>query len=261
MDSKTCAQHEETVKELYQDETVAKNYVDRRFEWAWSRLLHEKQVAVVNNVIAEHKITSALELAPGPARLTVHINGLESGVMVEASSEMVDVARERLEAAGRASTWDLRNGNAFELDKIFADGSTFDLAFTFRFIRHFETDERERLYGQIHNRLNPGGFLVFDVVNKPWREKLDAKRKNRPSDALPVYDCTFTEREICRELEDNGFDVIDLHPTIRHMGLQSSFSYRCGKRLPGLAWTTVNVLEKIPSRNPLEWVVVCRRRD
>ena len=90
------ARHENTVKPLYQDETVAKKYIENRFNWSWSRKLHLTQAAVINDAIARHNLDTALELAPGPARLTTEVTGINEGLMIEASAEMIDVARARL---------------------------------------------------------------------------------------------------------------------------------------------------------------------
>jgi SAM-dependent methyltransferase len=254
--SKAPAQHEDSVKSLYQNEKVAENYIQNRFAWAWSRLLHETQVRVLNDAIEKNRIETALELAPGPARIAPDLKGIRAGIMVEASEPMIDVARRRIDAKGLGGVWDIRHGNAFDLAPL---GRTFDFAFTFRFIRHFQADDRKRLYAQIAGRLNPSGLLVFDVVNRPVREKLDAKEKPAQGENLPVYDATYTAEEFRDEMRANGFEVTALHESIRHFDAQSWLSYHVGPRLPGVAWGLVKALEALPARNPLEWVAVCRK--
>lgn len=249
------AQKEESVKSLYQDDKVAENYIKERFSWAWSRLLHETQVRVLNQVLREHHLETALELAPGPARIAPDLRGLKSGLMVEASEPMIEVARRRLAAKGLDRIWEIRHGNAFDLASV---ERKFDFAFTFRFLRHFEDGDRQRLYREIAGRLNPSGWLVFDVVNRPVRERLDARQA--PSQgALPVFDVTYTAEEFRREMAANGFEVVELHEVIRHIDVQSWLSCTVGPRSSWLAWNLVRLMEMVPTPNPLEWVAVCRK--
>lgn len=249
------AQKEETVKSLYRDDKVAESYIKNRFAWAWSRLLHETQVRVLNDVIRQFGFQTALELAPGPARIAPDVQGLQSGVMVEASKPMIDVARRRLTEKGLDQVWEIHHGNAFELAPL---GRTFDFAFTLRFIRHFEEGDRSRLYREIAGRLNSSGVLVFDVVNRPVRERLDAKAKPSP-DSLRVFDAMYTAEDFRREMAANGFEVLKLREVVRHMGVQSWLSYRLGPKLTRLTWSLVCAIDKVPTRNPLEWVAVCSK--
>lgn len=253
------AKHENTVKALYRDENVAENYIDNRFKWSWSKLLHDKQVSLLNRVINEREIQSALELAPGPARLTTEINGIKNGLMIEASEEMVAVAKRRLKEKDLQNTWGIKAGNAFDLSGI---KQKFDLAYTFRFIRHFDHSERSRLYTEIFSCLEQDGILVFDVVNKPTRERIDAiesKNNTGNSDKLSVYDIAYNEYEFCNEMKDHGFDVLQLVPIIKHYFLQSWISYKFDRRLPMLTNTTVQLIEKLPTNYPLEWIAVCKK--
>src|SRR5262249_17496085 len=61
-------------------------------------------------------------------------------------------------------------GNAFQLP---FDPKSFDLVYSFRFIRHFHSADRQRLYAQLKQVLRPGGYFMMDAVNerasKPWR--------------------------------------------------------------------------------------------
>lgn len=253
------AKHENSVKTLYQDKNVAEKYIDNRFKWSWNRLLHESQVRFLNQLIQDKKIESALELAPGPARLTTEITGIKRGKMIEASEEMIEVASRRLKDNNLDHVWDLNVGNAFDLSGI---DQTFDLVYTFRFIRHFEEQDRNRLYSEIKSCLAKNGLLVFDVVNKPTRNKIDniesANRVNNP-EKLPVYDVTYNKIEFKQEMMSHGFKVLDLYPYINHYFLQSWISYKFDLRIPKVSNKIVQLLEKIPSSTPLEWIAVCQK--
>jgi SAM-dependent methyltransferase len=270
------------VKALYQDTKVAEDYIQDRFTWSWSRLLHDRQVRILNETIRKHGIRRALELAPGPARLSTQVEGLERGLAVEASAEMLEVARRRVKEKGLEKVWELREGNAFDLSSV---EETFGLVYTFRFVRHFAVEERERLYREILARLEPSGLLVFDVVNRPVTERLRAKkdgrarqsrgedaRREEPGDeraenagageyqSLPVYDALYTEDELRAEMDAAGFDVVSLRPILRHFELQAWISYRGDARLRALSNLVVRLLEAVPGGAPLEWVAVVRKR-
>ncbi len=276
------ARHESSVKTLYQDTKVAEDYIQDRFTWSWSRLLHDRQVRILNATIRKHGIRQALELAPGPARITTQVAGIERGVAVEASAEMLAVARRRIREKGLEKVWEFREGNAFDLSSV---EETFGLVYTFRFIRHFADEERERLYREILSRLAPSGLLVFDVVNRPVTEELRANRHARASQtpqrgtgreesadrdtaktdpveyrSLPVYDALYTEDEFRAEMDAFGFDVVSMRPILRHFDLQAWISYRGDKRLRPLSSLAVRFLEVMPGGAPLEWVAIVRKR-
>jgi len=250
------ARHEETVKGLYQDTEVAQNYIDERLRWSWWRHLHQMQVAKVNRVIARRRPARVLEIAPGPARLTAEVSGVSDGVMVEASPQMIEVATGRLEEAGRMAGWRIHEGSAFELDAV---GGGFDFCYTFRFIRHFEAPERERMYREIHRALNPGGLVMFDLVGRELRDKIEAA-KGGESRGLDVYDATYSDAsEIGAEMAAVGFETVELTPVLKHFFLQSAISYTLDHRLPAISRVLVNALDGVPSSHPLEWIGLFRK--
>jgi len=251
-----CEEH--SVAALYQNAEVAEAYVGKRFAFSWSRLLHETQVAEINGVIDKYHPETTIELAPGPARLTTEIRGIRKGVLIEYSQEMLAQAKRRLEVRGLEPLWEVRHGNAFHLED---QRLQCDFLYTFRFIRHFMAEDRTRLYRNIHSCLKLGGLLMFDVVNKSVRQKLDANKDSKPSGELDVYDMTYSVEEFSQEMTTHGFTVIFLKPVIRHFALQSWMSYMLDHRIRKWADGLVQLLEKIPSSNPLEWIALCRKID
>jgi hypothetical protein len=246
------------VASLYQDGSVAGNYLDERLRFSWQRLLHEKQLAALNRIIASYSPVRILELAPGPARLSVSLKGVRQGVMVENSEEMISIARKRLRDSGLDQSWRIIHGNAFDLDALIEESSC-DFCFTFRFIRHFRLKDRERLYGLLRHRLTPNGLLMFDVVGKSMRGRIEAKQKGQASRGLCVYDVSYSEADFQKEMEDNGFKVIFMDPVVRCFNLQSWLSHKFDDILNGLTMTAVSLLEKFPSRHPVEWIALCQR--
>ncbi|GJL58139.1 MAG: hypothetical protein NPIRA03_09960 [Nitrospirales bacterium] len=249
---------EQNVAGLYQDTQVAESYCQRRFAHSWSSLLHRKQVTEVNRALAQFQPGDTVELAPGPARLTTEIRGVQRGIMVEYSHEMLTVAQKRLSEAGLASRWDLRHGNAFDLQSM---DIHCDFLFTFRFIRHFIMSDRIRLYKQIHHCLRPGGYFIMDVVNRIMRERIEAQSSKKSKNELPVYDMAYTPCEFEDEIEEHGFVVRRLIPVIKHFGLQSWVSFTLDHRIASLAYVTVAILERVPSLEPLEWIAVCQKME
>jgi hypothetical protein len=176
--------------------------------------------------------------------------------MVEYSEEMLDVARTRLQAAGLSDVWEVRRGNAFDLG---SSPVPCDFLYTFRFIRHFQADERVRLYQGFRKCLAAGGLLMFDVVNTVIRQRLDAREPERPAGDLPVYDVTYAPEEFRTEMNTQGFEVVRMIPIVTHMASQSWISCTLDPRLPQMSRLLVRLLERLPSANPLEWIAVCRK--
>jgi ubiquinone/menaquinone biosynthesis C-methylase UbiE len=249
------AQDEQSVRVLYEDVDVAETYIHQRFDHAWGKLLHQKQVAEINKVLREAKPKTVLEIAPGPARLATELKGVRHGVMVDNSAAMLAFAKRRLQEVGVAHLWEVEQGNAFELEKF---QSRFSLLFTFRFIRHFRLDERARLYRGAGAGLQPGGLLIFDVVNKTLRDQLDAQYPRKARE-LEVYDATYTSNAFHREMEEYGFKILRLTPVLNHFFLQSWISHRLGYRFPVLSTLLVRFLENVPSQQPLEWIALCQK--
>src|SRR5919198_1318620 len=171
MNSGSQASDEASFALLYNDMEAAEQYIRRRFNLSWSRLLHQSQVAEINRVIRERRPTRIVEIAPGPARIATDLQGVRNGLMIDSSQHMLMLAKRRLEIAGLGSVWQLRQHNAFDLDAL---ENQVDLLYAFRFIRHFKRYDRARLYRGIHASLKPNGFFMLDVVNRIVRQKLDA---------------------------------------------------------------------------------------
>ncbi len=249
------ARHEGSVRELYQDEAVARKYIDERLGHAWWRHLHDIQVGEVNRALAQVEPDEVLEIAPGPARLAPDLRGVKRGLMIEASPQMIEVAAGRLKEHGLDSVWDIEEGNAFDLSPI---ERQFDLAFTFRLIRHFEAEERTRIYEQVAARLRPGGLFVFDVVNRTVRKRLDAR--SGEGSGLDVFDALYADRaEVAAELSPCGFELVSLTNVLNHFDVQSTLSNKLDDRFFGAVLTVIRWIDALPSANPLEWVATFRR--
>lgn len=253
------ADKEAAIAAIYEDEAVARSYLEKRLKFSWQRVLHEKQVDMLNRAIANCRPSGILELAPGPARLAVELRDIRRGVMVENSQEMIAIARDRLGRRGLDRIWTIIDGSAFELDKLLA-GQSFDFAYSFRFLRHFRTMEREELYLLIRDRLTQRGMLMFDVVSSVTRDAIEGKNESRAADAIAIYDVSYTAPEFRAEMERNGFEVVSMAPVIRRFGLQSWLGHKLDDVAPRVTRRLVRWLEQIPSTAPLEWIALCRKQ-
>jgi SAM-dependent methyltransferase len=257
MRQESRAHDESSVAALYQDTAVASTYMRKRFNHSWSQLLHQSQVAAVNQVIRQYQPATILEIAPGPARIAAELQGVQQGFMIDYSEPMLAVAKQRLSRAGLDVIWQILHYNAFDLPELHYQC---DLLYTFRFLRHFELAERARLYHSIHSSLKPGGLFMLDVVNRQVRECLDAKMPNTSNGELQVYDVTYTPQEFHREMEAYGFSVISMIPVVRKFDLQSRLSYTFDHRSPKFSKLFIRFLECLPSKNPLEWIALSYRQ-
>jgi len=235
------------IKEAYQGLDVAQRYVDDRFVGALHRLLHETQVRVVQSLIDRISPANILEIAPGPGRVTRDLRHSARYVCLEYNQGMIEVGRR---STGEGVQW--VRGDAFHLPL----APPFDLACSFRFIRHFRAEDRRRLYAQVHDLLRPGGYLVFDAVNAPVSRPLRAK----DPDQYPIYDVLFESvDEVRADLAPSGFELISTTPVQKAFRLQYRIQCLVGPRSESLCRFLVRAAEALSHGPPLEWVVVCRR--
>jgi ubiquinone/menaquinone biosynthesis C-methylase UbiE len=239
---------ESEIQQSYRDPAAAEAYVGRRFASELMALLHERQVEAVNRVLRETSPKATLEIAPGPGRITRDVAAAGSLVCLEYNEAMIAEGRR---ACGDHVRW--VQGNAFELP--FAEGE-FDFAYSFRFIRHFHREDRDRLYAQIRRVLQPGGWLVVDAVNAA----VSAPLREADPDSYPIYDKLYRdENELRTELADAGFEVVRLEPVQRWFTLQAKAQNLLGPRSSLLCRAAIRGLERLPVKKNLEWIVTCRR--
>ena len=213
---------------------------------------------IINRIIRSYRPRRVLELAPGPARLSTEVIGFETGCLCDINIEMLAVARTRVMHATRTGQrlrndgkWHIATGDALSLPF----NRTFDLVYTFRFIRHFEHPIRATVYHQIHSLLKPGGIFVFDAVNAHISRPL---RATDGEAQYPIYDELYERDTLVAEMTRHGFHVLSLLPVMRHASLQRSIQIHLGSRSYRIAKYLIQWCEYLPGP-PLEWVVVCQK--
>lgn len=237
---------ENEIQDAYRDRETAAKYVRDRFANPLYRILHEKQVRAVQRVIDRERPQAVLEIAPGPGRVTRDIRPAGRLVCLEYNEGMI--AEGRAACGGKA---EFVQGNAFALP--FA--GPFDLVYTFRFIRHFHREDRERLYAEVRRVLRPGGYFVMDAVNVRVSKPL---RDARPEE-YPIHDELYTPDQLRAELAAAGLGPVALEPVQRRYRLQGRSQMLIGPRANWLNNLVIRGLEMLPARDGLEWVVTCRR--
>jgi ubiquinone/menaquinone biosynthesis C-methylase UbiE len=234
---------------FYQDRDVVSSYLRRRTAQPLNGLLHRGQVDFLNRVIAERRPARVLEIAPGPARLTAELAFAGTGLAVDASPQMLALARERLR--DRPGTWGIARGDAFGLPV--ADHSI-DLVYTTKFVRHFQRPDRTRLYAEIRRVLRPNGAFVMDAQN---RAVSLPHRQRKGLEKYPIYDVLYDLPELLAELQAEQFRVARVAGLVRHFAVQSRLNWLRHLRLGRLAAALVRAVEWVPGRAPSTWMVLC----
>lgn len=239
------------IREAYRDERVAREYIDQRFREPIGALLHDRQAAMVKRLVGTLQPSAILEIAPGPARLTVELASVfrGNGVVLDASAQMLGLARERMAASGHR-TWGYVHGDAFQLPF----NKCFDLVVMFRLIRHFDETARTRLYAEIKRVLHPRGVLVFDAVNR----RAQAAFRARYPEQFTHFDALLMPDEIRDELSRSGFGEIQLAGVQQRYALLHRLQVLVAPRSRALARAAMEVVDRAGGGEPSEWVVTCR---
>jgi ubiquinone/menaquinone biosynthesis C-methylase UbiE len=233
------------IQSIYRGRSVAKRYVRERFTDELNRLLHNRQVAVLQALIERARPTRILEIAAGPGRLTRDLRPIGPLMCAEYNEGMLEEGRR---ICGDHVRWIRSDGFRLPVRE------AFDLVYVFRFIRHFRRRDRFRLYAEVRRVLKPGGFFAIDAVN----ERVSRPLRERHPEQYPIYDELYTAERLRTELHEAGFDVTLLEPVQKYYRWQ----YRSQVFLGRAAWLNrciIRTLERLPRRHGLEWVVVCRR--
>ena len=242
------------IRDAYSGDEVATQYVDRRFRDPIGEVLHAAQARFLLDVIRAERPARVLEIAPGPARLSVETAAAIEGrmVLVDSSEAMLNEGRRRLAHRTRRR-WDFVRGDAFALPV----HGPFDLVYSFRLVRHFQQEDRQRLYGQVASALDRGGLFAFDAVNRTVAERVRAQGS---VEQYPIYDALLAPGQLQDELDRAGFDLVSLCGVQKRYAVLFTLQVLVAPRSRRLALAAMRALERCPGGQPLEWVVLCRKR-
>ena len=241
----------ERIQIFYQRHDVAKDYIQSRYgRDPFGRAFHERQARLLRKVVSRQRVRKLLEIAPGPARLTVYASATEYAYGVEQSAAMLHFAKARLAEFG-VDGWRLVRGDAFHLP---LGEDTFDFVMCFKLIRHFARDDRLALLAETRRVLQPGGHLLLDVVNEPANSWLYDKWGVQ---GRRIDDYWFTEETFRAEMCDAGFRVVTMYPVHPALPLQFYTWAYLWRLSPWAAQVVSRALEVITPRAPLEWMALC----
>jgi SAM-dependent methyltransferase len=243
----------EAIGRAYQDERLANEYLESRYESDdLLKLIHQNQLRILHKLLRSPAPHRVLEIGCGPARITAELPEVQCGIALDQSDAMLRIAEQRL-AERNLRGWKLVRGNAFDLE---FNEAEFDVVFTFKLLRHFDYAHRQKILKEIRRVIVPNGRLLFDAVNAPACEWLHHKWGLTHS---WIDDFHFTPHELCKEMQEQGFRVVHLHPVHRPVVGQYLLSTRMQSRMPKSAMIFANrALNSLPFGMPLEWVAECR---
>ncbi|MFI5396476.1 MAG: class I SAM-dependent methyltransferase [Candidatus Binatia bacterium] len=240
--------HPADLKEYYQDREVVGAYMQRRTGEPLNGVLHRRQVGFLNRTVAQRSPDAVLEIACGPGRLTAAMQGVRFGVAIDASPAMLETAQRQMN--GQAAGWSFLRSDAFVLP---FRSESFDVVYTLRFVRHFQLDDRQRLYAEVRRVLRPQGIFVVDAMS---REVSYPYRLRRGLEHYPIYDALYRQDEIEAELQAAGLRAIEVEGILKHTSLQRPLNRLRRLRLGWLATALISILEYVPSRQPSAWMIV-----
>src|SRR5438552_10303649 len=84
------------LRSYYQNREVAGTYMRRRTGQPLNGVLHRRQIRFLNRTLAQRSSRMVLEIACGPGRLTAAMRGLDQGVAIDSSAEMLETAQQRM---------------------------------------------------------------------------------------------------------------------------------------------------------------------
>ncbi len=153
-----------------------------------------------------------LDIGCGTGSLTLRCAGRAARVTgIDISPQMLDMAREKVEAAGLEDQIELREMSAIDLDEAFGDGS-FDAIVSSLVFSELSEDEQGFVLRECHRLLRDGGRLVIadEVVPRSWPLRLLSRVLRLPLVVL-TYILTQTTTRAVAGLEEKiagaGFAV------------------------------------------------------
>lgn len=199
------------MKEYYSEQAEAVIYREKRFQQFPMNVYNHMERQAIKLVLEAHqsKCSGQLELldiAAGDGRISEVLYEYGNTTLIENSANMLQIIMDALKTNPNHYSISMINDDFLNMDNdIYVNH--FDIATTFRFIRHFEYQQRCNIYAKISKLLKTDGLLIFDVPNKYTEVML---RNKLGWDQFNIYDVFWTKESIDKELKLNGFELRNL---------------------------------------------------
>lgn len=237
------------LRKYYSKNSIARKYIRKRFLSPLGKYIHYKQVSIINLYIKYYNAKTILDMACGPARLSKDIKGFDKAIGLDTSTEMLDLAKKL-----KLKDWLFLKRDAFATK---FKTCSFDLVYSFRFVRHLKFKERVKIYKEIKRILKKGGLFIFDAVNYDKDYRI---RKRVGFNKYPVYDKLYKKEELINELKKAGWNNIELVPYIHNLYTITFISKITSKlRINKIGLDLIKRLGDLRIGQPLEWIVICQK--
>lgn len=227
------------LKNYYTAQSETITYREKRFEHFPMNVYNQMELQAVQSVLDKHSSglsnqMELLDIAAGDGRITETLYDHGYITIIENSSNMIQIIMDTLKANLEENFVTMIKADFLDMD-LDNFNNHFDIATTFRFIRHFEYDYRRYIYSKVSKILKHNGLLIFDVPNKYTEIML---RNKLGWDNFNIYDVFWTKESIENELQLNGFELKSL----------ISVGQYCFRNILDFAFTL-----------PMSWVAVAKK--
>jgi len=250
--------NKEWVKNKYKKEEIVRKYNKTRFTHFQGRLNHLMEIKFINETLKKYNVKRILEIAPGTGRIAKELN-VDQYIGIDSSEAMLEELK-KIKRKG----YKFIKGDAFNLP---FPKNSMEGIICFRLIKHFKLKERRKLYAEIKRVLRKDGIFVIDASNKErgilglvhdffFRITFNIVRKDEI-----IYDKFYTKRELIREMEVNGFKVLNMDSVNPNYVLYSPIT-RFNLKFLGKILIKKAIENNKKNRNSKKcysWVVVARK--
>ncbi|WP_165789955.1 glycosyltransferase [Paenibacillus sp. GM1FR] len=197
----------ESMANYYNDTFIAENYDEYRFSSYPMRTYDKLERKSIRILVEKYKFSeysngnSLIDIASGDGRVLRDLTSYGSVTAVENSAYMISVSAKKLNSKDKVT---YVKSDFFD----FNTKETFDVVTMFRFMRHFDYLDRKIIYSKIHELIKDG-IVIADFPDKRSETQL---RESLGWSAFNIYDVFWNELEIVQELNDNGFEILEMIP-------------------------------------------------
>lgn len=153
---------------LYRKRDVVSTFDKERRKYLFQRVKHETEANFLKDSIEKikEKEIRVLDVACGTGRMLPEVFDSKKNIEyygLDSSIEMTKELKKKAKAMKKRAH--ITIGDAAKMP--FKDG-TFDLSYSFHLLWHIEEEEQKKVLKEMIRVTKPGGFIVFDILNKDF---------------------------------------------------------------------------------------------